>query len=112
MNASVLFLSEAFPDDPALELDSRQRPREVVSLHDGAAELFEHLKLRLRFDALGEMPDWNTLDARFGKTFRLGNLGCLGLKVIGRNLLDCRYETVSGYPMPGRSLLGGLEFKF
>lgn len=65
-----------------------------------------------RRDAAGEMPDWNTLDARFGKTFRLGHVGCLGLKVIGRNLLDCRYETVSGYPMPGRSLMGGIEFKF
>lgn len=65
-----------------------------------------------RRDAAGEMPDWNTLDAQAGKTFRLGRLGQVGLKVIGRNLLNCRYETVSGYPMPGRSLMAAIEYGF
>lgn len=70
-----------------------------------------NLRARRR-DATGELPDWNTLDVQAGATFGLGRLGTLGLRIIGRNLLDCRYESVSGYPMPGRSLLGGLEFKF
>lgn len=65
-----------------------------------------------RRDATGEMPNWNTLDAQAGKSFRLGRMGCIGLKVIGRNLLNCRYETVSGYPMPGRSLMAAVEYKF
>lgn len=65
-----------------------------------------------RRDAAGELPDWNTLDVQAGKDFRLGRAGMLGLKVIGRNLLDCRYEAVSGYPMPGRSFLATLEYKF
>ena len=32
--------------------------------------------------------------------------------LLGRNLLDCRYEMVRDYPMPGRSVLGGFTFKF
>lgn len=64
-----------------------------------------------RKDAAGNMPNWNTLDARLGKDITLG--ACvLGLRLTGRNLLNCRYETVSGYPMPGRSIMGGVEFKF
>ena len=65
-----------------------------------------------RFDANGEMPDWNTLDLSLSKDFRLGRVGVLGLNVTVRDLLDCRYELVRDYPMPGRSVLGGLTFKF
>ena len=65
-----------------------------------------------RFDAAGQMPDWSTLDATFRKEFALAGPLRLGLQLIGRNLLDTRYEVVSGYPMPGRSLLAGLTFSF
>ena len=65
-----------------------------------------------RFDANGEMPDWNTLDLSLSKDFRLGRVGVLGLNVTVRDLLDCRYELVRDYPMPGRSFLGGFTFKF
>jgi outer membrane cobalamin receptor len=65
-----------------------------------------------RFDAAGQMPDWSTLDATFSKEFRLAGPLRLGFQLIGRNLLDRRYEVISGYPMPGRSLLGGLTFTF
>lgn len=65
-----------------------------------------------RMDAAGAMPDWNTLDAQLGKDFALADWGSLGLRITGRNLLNCRYEAVSSYPMPGRSLMGGVVFKF
>ena len=65
-----------------------------------------------RFDATGELPAWNTLDLSLAKTFQLGDAGALTLNVTGRNLLDCRYEMVRDYPMPGRSVLGGFTFKF
>ena len=65
-----------------------------------------------RFDASGEMPDWNTLDLSLRKDFQLGKVGVLGLNISVRDLLDCRYELVRDYPMPGRSILGGFTFKF
>ena len=64
-----------------------------------------------RMAANGEMPDWNTLDAQLGKDFTLGNC-VLGLRVTGRNLANYRFETITGYPMPGRSIMGGINFKF
>ncbi|MBR5299250.1 MAG: TonB-dependent receptor [Bacteroidales bacterium] len=64
-----------------------------------------------RTDSMGEMPDWNTLDINFSKSFTLSE-GSIILKCYAKNILDCRYETVSGYPMPGRSLIGGVEYKF
>ena len=65
-----------------------------------------------RYDSYGEMPDWNTLDLSLRKDFTLGNVGVLSLNVSVKDLLDYRYELVSGYPMPGRSFLGGFTFKF
>ena len=65
-----------------------------------------------RFDATGELPAWNTLDLSLGKTFTVCDAASLTLSVTGRNLLDCRYEMVRDYPMPGRSVLGGFAFKF
>ena len=65
-----------------------------------------------RFDASGEMPDWNTLDLSLRKDFNLAGAGVLTLNFTVKDLLDCRYELVRDYPMPGRSLLGGIEFKF
>ena len=65
-----------------------------------------------RFDASGQMPDWNSLDLSLRKGFRLCGSSELGFFVSVKDLLDCRYELVRDYPMPGRSVLGGIEFKF
>ena len=64
-----------------------------------------------RTDSMGEMPDWNTLDVNLSKAFNIAKSSLL-LKFSARNILDCRYETVSGYPMPGRSLNGVIEYRF
>ena len=65
-----------------------------------------------RKDGTGDLPDWNTLDVDLAKPLTVRKSGMLLLKVSARNLLDCRYETVSGYPMPGRSFMAGVEYKF
>lgn len=65
-----------------------------------------------RTDGYGDLPDWNTLDLNFSKSLIFGKTGPLTFRISLRNILDCRYETVSGYPMPGRSIIGGIEFKF
>lgn len=65
-----------------------------------------------RFDAAGEMPAWNSLDLSLRKRISAGGSRVLTLFVSAKDLLDCRYELVRDYPMPGRSVLGGLEFKF
>lgn len=65
-----------------------------------------------RFDAAGQMPDWNTLDLSLRKTISLCADSALTVFVSAKDLLDCRYELVRDYPMPGRSVLGGIEFKF
>ena len=65
-----------------------------------------------RFDASGAMPNWNSLDLSLRKTVKLCEDSALTLFVTGKDLLDCRYELVRDYPMPGRSVLGGIEFKF
>ncbi|MBR5835802.1 MAG: TonB-dependent receptor [Bacteroidales bacterium] len=64
-----------------------------------------------RTDSIGELPDWKTLDLTLAKSFNIKNTS-LVVKLSAKNLCDCRYETVSGYPMPGRSIMGGFEFKF
>ena len=64
-----------------------------------------------RRDSVGAMPNWNTVDIQFGKDFTLRTC-TLGVRLTVRNLNNCRYETVSGYPMPGRSFMGGLVFNF
>ena len=65
-----------------------------------------------RADASGEMPDWNSLDLSLRKGFTLCESSVLSFFVSVKDLLDCRYELVRDYPMPGRSVLGGFEFKF
>ena len=65
-----------------------------------------------RTDGYGELPDWNTLDLTFVKSLDIRKIGTLVFNVAVKNMFDCRYETVSGYPMPGRSFIGGIEFKF
>ena len=65
-----------------------------------------------RSDGYGALPAWNTLDASFSKKFSLWKSHVLGIKIMIKNILDCRYETVNGYPMPGRSFMGGIEYRF
>ena len=65
-----------------------------------------------RTDGTGVLPAWNTLDVTFAKSIDINKAGVLNLKFNAGNLLDCRYETVSGYPMPGRSFMGRIEFSF
>ena len=67
-----------------------------------------------RSDSSGKMPDWDTLDATISKTFRYGKDRSRGIKVsmIARNLTDTRYELSRGYPMPGRSIMGGITMEF
>jgi outer membrane cobalamin receptor len=65
-----------------------------------------------RVDSNGEMPNWNTLDLTLSKDLTLGKLGVLSFNVSARNLLNCSYELVRDYPMPGSSFLGGFTFKF
>ena len=65
-----------------------------------------------RTDGSGILDDWNTLDMTLGKELKLSKTGPLSFKFSVRNLLNCRYEVSSGYPMPGRSFIGGVEYKF
>ena len=65
-----------------------------------------------RKDSYGDMPDYNTLDLTAVKEFRMAGDKNLALKLSCRNIADCRYETVTGYPMPGRSIVGGVEYSF
>ena len=60
----------------------------------------------------GELPDWNTLDLTVSKEFKIRKAGTFNLSFTSRNITDCRYEIISGYPMPGRSLYGGIEYRF
>lgn len=65
-----------------------------------------------RTDGAGDLDDWNTVDMTLAKDIKLPKTGPLSLKLSVRNMFDTRYEVSSGYPMPGRSILGGLEYKF
>ena len=65
-----------------------------------------------RSDGAGDLPAWNTLDLVMSKSISFDRAGSLTLKFASRNIMDCRYETVSGYPMPGRNFLGGIEYSF
>ena len=65
-----------------------------------------------RTDGTGDLDDWNTVDLTLAKDIKLPKTGPLSLKLSVRNMFDHRYEVSSGYPMPGRSIIGGLEYKF
>ena len=65
-----------------------------------------------RSDGDGDLDDWNTFDLTLAKDIKLPKTGPLSLKLTVRNMFDNRYEVSSGYPMPGRSIIGGLEYKF
>ncbi|MBQ8499675.1 MAG: TonB-dependent receptor [Bacteroidales bacterium] len=63
-----------------------------------------------RTDSAGALADWNTLDLNLDRPFRIRNAGVITVRLAARNILDSHYELVSGYPMPGRSFMAGLEF--
>ena len=65
-----------------------------------------------RSDGAGSLADWNTLDMTLSKTITLKGSYSLGVNLSAKNLMDTRYELVSGYPMPGRSFIAGIEFRF
>jgi len=65
-----------------------------------------------REDSLGEMPDWNTLDAAICKAIRFSEVFGLTLKFTARNIFDCRYELSTGYPVQGRNFMLGFEMNF
>ena len=64
-----------------------------------------------RTDSAGTLADWNTLDVTAEKEFTLKKAR-LTINLSAKNLLNCSYELVSGYPMPPRSLVGGIELGF
>ncbi len=65
-----------------------------------------------RRDSYGELPAWGTLDLTAHKSFSIRRLGLIDINLSAKNLSDTRYEAVRYYPMPGRSVLAGIEFKF
>lgn len=65
-----------------------------------------------RTDGTGELPDWKTFDLNLSKAFNLPRTGPIAFRISIRNIFDCRYETVSGYPMPGRSMICGIVYEF
>ena len=65
-----------------------------------------------RTDGYGALPDWDTLNCGLSKSFSFGKAGILTAILSVRNILDEHYEIVSGYPMPGRSFIAGIELKF
>lgn len=65
-----------------------------------------------RRDSIGDLPAWNTLNITVSKSFHLHKGPEVQAHISGKNLLDCRYEIVRDYPMPGRSIIGGISIKF
>jgi outer membrane receptor protein involved in Fe transport len=65
-----------------------------------------------RSDGYGPLPSWDTFDIRLSKSVSIRKVGVLSVNAVARNLFDERYETVSGYPMPGRNFTIGVELKF
>ena len=65
-----------------------------------------------RRDSYGELPSWNSLDLDLSRGFSFGKRCGLEVVLSARNLTDCRYEAVRYYPVPGRSFIAGVEFKF
>ena len=65
-----------------------------------------------RRDSYGELPSWNSLDLDLSRGFSFGKRCGLEMVLSARNLTDCRYEAVRYYPVPGRSFIAGVEFKF
>lgn len=67
-----------------------------------------------RVDSSGDLPDWNTLDICISRSFSLSKYDkkrSIVLSITASNLTDTRYELSRGYPMPGRSILGGISIR-
>jgi outer membrane cobalamin receptor len=65
-----------------------------------------------RSDSAGSLADWNAVDVVLSKRFSILRLMSIEVHLAAKNLLDSRYELVSGYPMPGRSFIGGITLVF
>lgn len=65
-----------------------------------------------RYDGSGELPSWNTLDLNLSKSVSFGKDYKMTFRLAARNILDCRYELVAGYPMPGINYMAGMIFGF
>lgn len=62
-----------------------------------------------RTDAGGKaLADWNTMDLNISQLISDHLSATLSLK----NIFDYRYELVADYPMPGRSIILGLQYNF
>jgi outer membrane cobalamin receptor len=65
-----------------------------------------------RTDSYGALANWNTLDISLSKCFVIRKSLSLSICLSAKNLFNNEYELVSGYPMPGRSFIGGIQFGF
>jgi outer membrane cobalamin receptor len=65
-----------------------------------------------RTDSYGALADWNTLDISLSKCFIIRKSLSLSICLSAKNLFNNEYELVSGYPMPGRSFIGGIKLGF
>ena len=65
-----------------------------------------------RTDSYGELANWNTLDISLSKCFEIKKSLSISVCLSAKNLLNNEYELVSGYPMPGRSFMGGIQLGF
>ena len=65
-----------------------------------------------RSDSYGALANWNTLDVSLSKCFAIGKSLSVNVYLSAKNLFNNEYELVSGYPMPGRSFIGGIQFGF
>ena len=87
----------------------------VLSAQAGYRSWKARLNWKLRSgrrDSYGELPSWNSLDLDLSRGFSFGKRCGMEVVLSARNLNDCRYEAVRYYPVPGRSFIAGVEFKF
>ena len=87
----------------------------VLSAQEGYRSWKARLNWKLRSgrrDSYGELPSWNSLDLDLSRGFSFGKRCGMEVVLSARNLNDCRYEAVRYYPVPGRSFIAGVEFKF
>lgn len=65
-----------------------------------------------RTDSYGALANWNTLDLTLSKDFKIWKSLTLSAYLSAKNIFNHEYELVSGYPMPGRSFIGGIQLGF
>lgn len=97
-----------------------------IPLHSGSASAhaaWRGWSLRWDTSAVGErwsrsanttdyrLPPWSVSDTYLMRTLTFGGLKMdAGISV--RNIFNCRYQIVQGYPMPGTTVMGQLEFSW